>query len=1170
MTEQKIKILLLGAPVVYLEDKPVHIPRKIVRALLFFLAGEHTFVSRNRIINTFWPEENEADARRHLREILSKLRKALPLEDVLLTDQDQVSLDFHKVYVDVVDFSQVINNNWSVFKPTRDKPLDSQVFKEFDRLIFLWRSPRFMAGFNTPDSVDFDIWVRKMGLSMESYRRQIMKIMAEDTASRGDPITSLWWLQRAFEEDEFDTELQFLYMNTLYQLGRTREALDYYLDLQTLYKKEGLGEIPGTIQDLEKKIRTTTLNPVQTNPIHWPGTVDLSIPFIGRTIVLDDITKIYAQGGCVVVRGEAGLGKSRLAFELYQKLTPRPILFFAQGRSQESDLPFQPLIDSIRQSITLNEWKRLDPVHRGSLSRLMPELNTLDISDNLSIPPSGEQGRAAVFEAFYQLLLGLANGNRVVFFVDDAHWCDRSSLEVLAYLQQRGFFNDHGLLLMTARVEERDILLEEFLADQNQPNAIQSYFLERFGYNEVFQLADSLLGFAPSAALVQRLMLDAGGNPLMLIETLRSMQKLGLDADQINAVRNLPLAGSIRVLFRNRVNQLDDETKELFLTAAVIGNTFSIPILEKACDLKNNNFVTAVEELERVHLIQPITEGSVAGKYSFIHEKIRESVLQDLSLVRVNLIHEKVAKAMEDTGPTSHQAAVIADHFQAAGNVHRAFHYWIEAGMHARSIFSPHEAAQAFQNAEKLFLQTEILMDVKEIHKLYTQWAGLKEERNDSAGLVNCYDKMIEWGRKRQSPLLVGSGLLGMAHDEILKINPQKANEFIQEAEIFLNQVENKVELSNLYNHKGVFFQLTSELENAAESYKKSLSLTEGMLDPWVLSSRANLLTQISILELFLCNTQNALRITDENIRLGEQTGNNLAACWGYTIKSLTQNLIADFEGGIQTAQKGLQIANSMQNQHLQAYLFYGLGKNELDSGRLKDGWEHIHRSINLSREYQHLEVTSQALEGLSEVYTYLRNFRKAGEVAALGAECHVNNFQMYWNQLMCGFAHLLSGDTDFGEGKVKEVLAITQKSGMNYVYYPALVCEAFVNINKRNLGIARNSLNRVIELCKPRDMHLQVYLSHWMLGLISQMEGDLKGALVLAEKATSIAQTIRNPWLQINGQLMCGQIRKGLEMDFTEQQKRIGEMVELIKSGGIPVELTEDFGNFLDQINID
>jgi DNA-binding SARP family transcriptional activator len=1170
MAEPKLNILLLGPPVVYLEDKPVHISRKIVRALLFFLAGEHTFVSRNRIINTFWPEENEADARRHLREILSKLRNALPLVDALVTDQDQVSLDFQKVSVDLHEFSEVINKNWSAFKPTRDKPLDPDTFKEFDRLIFLWRSPHFMAGFNSPDSVDFDIWVRKMSLSMESYRRQIMKILAGDTAGRGDLITSLWWLHKALEEDEFDTELQFLYLNTLHQLGRTREALDFYVDLQKLYINEGLGEMPATMQDLEKKIRATSLNPVQTNPVHWPGTVDLSIPFIGRKTVLDDISKVYTRGGCAIVRGEAGMGKSRLAFEIYQKIHPRPILFFAQGRSQETDLPFQPLIDSLRRSITSKEWKKLDPIHRGSLSRLIPELNTLESTENLPLPPSSEQGRAAVFEAFYQLLLGLSTENRVIFFVDDAHWCDRSSLEVLGYLEERKFFLEHGLLLMTARVEEKDDLLEDFLANQKQPNYLQTFSLERFGYNEVFQLADSILGFAPSNALVQRLMLDAGGNPLILIETLRAMQKLDLDADLINAVRNIPLAGSIRVLLRNRLKQLDDETKDILFTAAVIGYTFSTSLLEKSCTIKNLSFVSAIEELERVNLIQAITEEPSTGKYSFIHEKIRESLLQEISPVRISLIHEKIAKAMQETGPTSQQAAVIADHFQKAGRIHESFHYWIEAGIHARSIFSPHEASQAFQNAEKLFLQTEILMDVKEIHKLYTQWAGLKEERNDAVGLANCYDKMIEWGRKRQSPLLVGSGLTGMAHLEILKVNPEEAREYLQEAEVFLNQADNKVELGNLHNHKGIIYQLTSELDKAAESYKKSLSLTEGMLDPWVLASRANLLTRVSVLEIFLCNTQNALRITDENIRLGEQTGNHLVACWAYTMRTTTLNLIGDYENGILTAQSGLRISNSLQNQHLQSYLLVELSKNELDLGKLKDGWEHLSQSINISREYQHLEVLSQAYECLSEVYMNLRNFRKASEIAATGAEFHKNNFQMHWNQLMCGFAHLLSGDVGIGEQEVNQVLQITQKSGLNYIYYPALVCEAYVNITKGNLKLARSSLNRVIELCQPRDMQSQLYMSHWMLALISQMEGDSPNALSLLKKATAIAHEIKNPWFEINGLQMISQIHKQQQESYESEKRRIQELVSLIESNGIPDELLEEYNGFLSQIKLD
>ena len=1170
MDEQRIKILLLGPPTIYLEDKPVRIPRKTVRALLFFLAGEHTFVSRNRIINAFWPEENEADARRHLREILSKLRNALPLEDALLTNQDQVSLDFHKVYVDLSEFSQVINKNWNAFKPTRDKPLDPEVFKEFDRQLTLWRSPRFMAGFNSPSSVDFDIWVRKMGLSMESYRRQIMKILAEDTAARGDLITSLWWLHRALEEDDFDTELQFLYLNTLYQLGRTREALDFYVDLQKLYLKEGLGEIPATIQDLEKKIRANSINPIQTNPVHWPGPVDLSIPFIGRKTLLDDISEVFAQGGCVVLRGEAGLGKSRLAFELYQKVHPRPILFFAQGRSQESDLPFQPLIDSLRESITLNEWKQLDPLHRGSLSRLMPELNTLEVTQHLSIPPSGEQGRAAVFEAFHQLLLGLSKDNRVIFFVDDVHWCDRSSLEVLGYLLQRRFFADHGLLLLTARVEEKDALFEEFLATLKQTNSFRTHFLEQFGYNEVFQLADFILGYAPSGALVQRLMLDAGGNPLMLIETLHVMQKLGLDADQINGVRNLPLAGSIRVLIRNRLKQLDEETKELFLTAAVIGNTFSIPILEKASSLKNVDFVSAIEELERVHLIQPILEGPSQGKYSFIHEKIRESLLLDISQVRKNLIHERIAKAMEENGPTSQQGAVMADHFQMAGNIPKAFHYWIEAGNYARHIFSPHEAFQAFQNAERLFLQTEVQLDVKDVHDLYVQWASLMEERNDIVGMASCYNKLIEWGHKRQSPLLVGSGYVGLAHLEILKINPQKAWEYIQQAELYLNQVDDKYETSKLLNQKGMIFQLTSEFSKAAEAYRKSLSLTEGMLEPRILNSRAQLLTRMAVLDIFLCNSKSATETAHENIRLGEQIGNHLAAGWGYTMQTTAHSLKAEYEKGIESAHSGIRVATSIQNQHMLGYLYAGLGKNELDFGRLKDGWDHIHQSISLAREYQHGEVLSEAFVGLSEVYMDLRNYRKACEIASAGVDCHKNNYQMYQNLLLCGFAHLLSGEIETGEEKVQQVLEITRKSGLNFVYYPALICKAYLNITRGNLDQAQETLNSVIELCKPREMHAQMYMSNWVLCILAKMEGDPKKALGLAKKATNIARTIQNPWLEINILQFRTQILKEQNAEYRTEKERIQELVGLIQAGGVPTELEEDFDSFLSKIRID
>jgi tetratricopeptide (TPR) repeat protein len=781
----------------------------------------------------------------------------------------------------------------------------------------------------------------------------------------------------------------------------------------------------------------------------------------------------------------------------------------------------------------------------------------------------GEQGRAAIFEAFHQLMLDFSRDRRVIFFMDDAHWCDQSSLDVLGYLQKRGFFEQHGLLLLAARVEEKDPMLESFLDNQPRSHLIRSFTLDQFGYSDVLQMADHLLGFTPSEAFAQRLLLDTGGNPLFLLETLHTLQKLGLDSDQINAARNLPVAGSIRILIRNRLNQLNDETRELLNTAAVMGNSFSIPILKKACPTKNMDFVLAIEELERVHLIQPAVNEFTGGKYSFIHEKIRESLLQDISQVRVKLLHDRVATAMEETGPTSQQAAVIAEHYQTAGNIHKAFHFWIEAGQYACFMLSPQEASRAFQNVEKLFLQTEVLLDIKEIHKLYILWAGLLEERNDTPGLANCYNKLIEWGRKRQAPLLVGSGYVGLSHLEILKVNPQRAMEYIQEAEIYLAQVDDKFETSKLYNQKGMIFQLSSNLDEAADAYQKSLQLTEGMLDQQILNSRAQLLTRLAMLGIFLCNTQIAMDTALENVRLGNQIGNHLATGWGYTMQTTAHYMVAEYEKGINAARSGIQVAGLIQNQHMLAYLNAGLGKNELDLGRLKDGWDHLNQSISLATEYKHFEVVSEAYVGLAEVYMDLRNFRKAYQIASEGTVCHQNNYQMFQNLLQCGLSHLLLGELDEGISKVNQVLTFAGKAGLNYIFYPALVCEAYLDIARGDMDSARTTLNIILEFCVPRNLLSQVYMCYWLLSSIARLKGDSRAALDLARKAGSLAKRMQNPWLEINILQMIAQMEKELKNDFSYERNRIQTLLTSISAGGIPPELQEDFNSFLQQIQI-
>ena len=102
-----LKILVLGPPVIRDEDQPVRIQRRLVRNMLLYLACQPEMVSRASLLLMFWENFNEQDARRRLRETLSKLRTQLPDPSVLITEQDQVGLDHQKVYIDLDEFKSI-------------------------------------------------------------------------------------------------------------------------------------------------------------------------------------------------------------------------------------------------------------------------------------------------------------------------------------------------------------------------------------------------------------------------------------------------------------------------------------------------------------------------------------------------------------------------------------------------------------------------------------------------------------------------------------------------------------------------------------------------------------------------------------------------------------------------------------------------------------------------------------------------------------------------------------------------------------------------------------------------------------------------------------------------------------------------------------------------------
>ena len=137
-----LKVLLLGPPAVYYDDRPLNIQRRTLRTLLYYLAEQENRIDRSQLILALWPDDDELTGRRRLREILSKLRAELPDPDLLVTGQDQIGLDRSRLSVDALLFDALFKEVSPIVNTIpRHMPLPERTHQQIREAVDLWRTP---------------------------------------------------------------------------------------------------------------------------------------------------------------------------------------------------------------------------------------------------------------------------------------------------------------------------------------------------------------------------------------------------------------------------------------------------------------------------------------------------------------------------------------------------------------------------------------------------------------------------------------------------------------------------------------------------------------------------------------------------------------------------------------------------------------------------------------------------------------------------------------------------------------------------------------------------------------------------------------------------------------------------------------------------------------------
>lgn len=396
--------------------------------------------------------------------------------------------------------------------------------------------------------------------------------------------------------------------------------------------------------------------------------IDRRFPIVGRTAVINQIAQRW-QAACkgtaatLLVTGQPGIGKSRVIADAALQAHADGALVLAGICDGERPVPYQPFAMALADPAIDDEQLSLArSAGVGALAALFPG----DWSGR-----SDEQGPAARFELFdavSNLLHRLCTVQPVTLVLEDLHWATPPTLLLLRHVVQH-VADARLLVLGSYRDEEVDAntQLRDLFTEIRAETRVTRAELAALDGGDVASMILSLVPHASPVhvqSLALRLTEESSGNAFFVCELLDHLADTG-DLERLAlegvAADNLPIPDTVRDVVGQRLGRLPDEAAELLVTAATVGLTFDLDLIARVAALPATQALQLLEAAESVALINEIG----AGRYSFSHAIVRNTLLARLSATRLALAHRTVATAIEAAGD---------------GHYDELAHHWLQAG----------------------------------------------------------------------------------------------------------------------------------------------------------------------------------------------------------------------------------------------------------------------------------------------------------------------------------------------------------------------------------------------------------------------------------------------------------------------------------------------------------
>lgn len=687
------------------------VPARLQALLAYLILHRQQPQLRAHLAFLFWPDTSEAQALTNLRNLLHKLRHFLPHPDKFL-QFDHRSIQWRTdapCTIDVIDFEAALANATTV--------------PDLAHAVDLYHG-ELLPGC-------YDDWIMPERERLRQLALSALDRLIDQLEVARDYRTAIRYGQRQLQLEPLN-EAIYRRLMRLHAVDNDRAGAFYlYARCEAMLHEEFGAEPSLTTQELYQRLQHHDLSPPtqSTAPADQP-------PLVGRTDEWSQLVDSWyrassGQSHCLLLTGEAGIGKTRLAGELLLWVARQGFpAAMAHCYGVEGGLAYAPVVEWLRSPPLYAQLPTLADPWLTEVARLLPELLTSRPHLTPPGPLNASWQRQRFFEALARALL---EGERpLLLLIDDLQWCDRDTLAWLHYLLRVGRegggggsplapFSKRPLLLVgTVRSEALDERhpLHELVGALHHDDALTELPLTGLTPAETTDLANSVAGHPFTPRQSEQIYRETEGNPLFVVEMVRAGLAQGDVAWPDGAAPGDAVVGTafafpdqgalppkVHAVIHTRLAELSAPARTVAGLAATIGRAFSYAVLAHACRTDDDTLVDGLDELCQRRIVRERS----ADLYDFTHDKLREVTYNSLSAARRRLAHRSVAQALETVvlndgnGVPAQSAELIsgqiAYHYELAGINEKAIAYYQQAATAAHQISANDDAVRAYQRA---------------------------------------------------------------------------------------------------------------------------------------------------------------------------------------------------------------------------------------------------------------------------------------------------------------------------------------------------------------------------------------------------------------------------------------------------------------------------------------